>query len=106
MSRHALRMIAVLLVLTGVADFFSFDRQDMFGSMNNVQSTGQTGCMTQEMDRCSHPRGVNPAALPDDGCLFCGIGVPAAAVLVTFNPLIGAVKVHQVLTASALSPDF
>jgi hypothetical protein len=104
MPAAVVRIIAVLLLLSGAADYLSFDRTDLFESMNAVAAVKGAADSIPGM-RHSRPAGVKPSALPDDACLFCGIGLPAAAVVMHFKPLVSEFNTHYVLTNPAFLLD-
>jgi len=104
MSAPVLRVIAVLLLLTGATDFLSFDRSDLFESMN---TPGIAKGPTRETPNLRHsrPSGVTPVALPDDGCLFCGVGLPVAPAMMYFRPLVSDFKIDYALADPAFLVD-
>jgi hypothetical protein len=104
MPAKILRIVAVLLLLTGATDFLSFDRADLFESMNPIASV-KAAARDIHCVRQSRPAGVTQASMPDDGCLFCGIGFPAGSVVMPLRLLVSEFKTHYALTDPAFLSD-
>ncbi|HXJ42397.1 MAG TPA: hypothetical protein VNH18_24160 [Bryobacteraceae bacterium] len=105
MSSALLRLVALVLLLTGSVDFISFDRRDLFDSMNRTVAIDGGVCSAPGFTSCTKPSHINTTALPDDDCLFCGVGIPAASVGMDFTLPVNGFKAHSALTFSAHSPD-
>jgi hypothetical protein len=96
----------VILLLTGATDFLCFDRADLFESMNKASMIRGAGPPAACVRHRSRPTGVTPIALPDDGCLFCGVGLPVASTVMHFQPPVDEFKALYSLTDSTPLLDF
>lgn len=94
----------MFLLLTGATDFLSFDRSDLFASMN-TSATAKSPTRENPTTLHSRPSAMTPVALPDDGCLFCGVALPVALTVMPFSPLVSEFKTHYSLTDPAFLLD-
>jgi hypothetical protein len=104
MASPLCRIVAVLLLLTGAADFLRFDSSDPSASMS-AASTAQRGRHSQDGHRYSLPARAHSPSLPDDGCIFCGTALLNTPILMAFEPPVSEFRMTSTLVKYELSSD-
>ena len=91
MRAATLRLIAVLLLLSGTADYLAFDVGDQLAPMSEA---GTPGFVPTNAHRHLSSTGIRHTDSQDDGCLGCAPGftaqpveLPVADVIATANAL-------------------
>lgn len=97
-----IRMVAMIVLLTGVADFVSFDRFDPFASMSAAGTAAGAVCPVHGLKHGYYPDKMGSILLPDDGCLFCGAGIPIARIGIEASLVVVDFRLHYPLIESAL----
>jgi hypothetical protein len=89
--RAALRLIALIVLFSGAADYCAFDVSDPVAPMS---ASGTPGFTSEGISCHMSPPGISHTDTQDDRCLCCAAGFPArpvrlrgAVVVATTNPL-------------------
>ncbi|HEY4085497.1 MAG TPA: hypothetical protein VGM43_06140 [Bryobacteraceae bacterium] len=97
MASPLCRIVAVLLLLTGAADFLEFDSSDPSASMSASEWAAQRIQPASSGHRYSLPLKVHAPSLPDDGCIFCGSALLITPVVTTFEPPVREFRMDSTL---------
>ena len=91
MRRAALRLIALIVLFSGAADYCAFDVSDPVAPMS---ASGRPAFTDGSISHHMSPPGIGHTDTQDDRCLCCAAGFPAhpvrlrgAVVIATTNPL-------------------
>jgi hypothetical protein len=105
MASPLCRIVAVLLLLTGAADFLRFDSSDPSASMSAAASTARRGRPSPDGHRYSLPARVHSPSLPDDGCIFCGTALLITPIVMAFEPSAREFRIDSALGKYERSSD-
>jgi hypothetical protein len=105
MASWLCQIVAVVLLLSGAADFLRFDSSDPAASMSAAGLAGQQSGRAPGGHRYSLPARAHSPSLPDDGCIFCGTALPMLPIVISFELPVSEFRADSKLARYELSSD-
>jgi len=92
-----LRLIAVIVLLVGVADYFAFDVGDPLAPMS---AAGMPTLICKSVHRHLGPASILHTDTQDDGCICCAAGLTAHQVELVVAEVIATTSTWYILPPS------